>query len=148
MSEPIRLFIVTDDPDKACLAVIGFHRSELPPFIRIVMDADEIRSLPEGARCIGQWFQWGARRHDGAQLAWMERKDRGGLEGMTEAFYQRLEEWASKRRETEARILAEAVSELSDGRVIPYSEFSNAHAAAHAVASEKVAVMPNQSRWS
>ncbi|APO74247.1 hypothetical protein AM571_CH01412 [Rhizobium etli 8C-3] len=144
MSEPVHLFIVTDDAYQASYDVIGVHLVELPSFVRIVTKADDIRRLPTGVRCFGCWFAWGAREHDEAQLAWQERKDRGGLEGVTVTFLEKLDDWRAKRRVAEENILAEQ----NDAAVMSFEEFSNAHAAAHAVPSEKVTLMPKQQRWS
>jgi hypothetical protein len=147
VSEPVLLFIVTDDPDVASLAVIGLHRSELPAFVRIVTDADEIRRVPDGVRCVGYWSEWGSRKHDAAQLAWSDRKDAGGLEGLTVAFMTRLDEWLAKRAAAEAKLIAEALADAGDAPVTSFSEFANAQAAARAVETEKVSVLPKQSRW-
>ncbi|MBY5763610.1 hypothetical protein HFO06_10975 [Rhizobium leguminosarum] len=150
MTEPVRLFIVTDNPERACLSVLRCMPSDCPPFVRILTEADAIRAIPEKARCIGQWFAWSDRRPDEAQMAWEWRKGAGDIEGVSEAFFQRIDEWNAKRHEAEARILADAVAELTEGRVTSFSEFANAHAAATAVASENVAVFPSQprvSRW-
>lgn len=147
MSEPVRLFIVTDNPERASLDVLGCMLADCPPFARILTAAGDIAAIPEGARCIGQWFAWSDRRPDEAQMAWEDRKARGGIEGVSEAFFQRIDEWNAKRREAEARILAEAVADLSDGPLIPFSDLANAQAAAKATESGKVAVFSKQSRW-
>lgn len=145
--EPVRLFIVTDHPERACLSVLGCMLADCPPFARILTEAAAIAAIPEGARCIGQWFAWSDRRPDEAQMAWEDRKARGGIEGVSEAFFQRIDEWNAKRREAEARILAEAVADLSDAPLIPFSDLANAQAAAKATESDKVAVFSKQSRW-
>ncbi len=49
MSEDVRLYIVTDDPARACLAVIGCHLTELPPIFRIVTGSEQIAAIPNGA---------------------------------------------------------------------------------------------------
>ncbi|MFC5760547.1 hypothetical protein [Rhizobium sp. GCM10022189] len=147
MSEPIRLFIVTDDAAQACLAVMHCHLSDCPSFVRVLTSAADIRAVPDGARCIGQWFAWSDRSPTDAQMAWEWRRDIGGIEGVSLAFFDRVDEWNAKRRAAEEKILAEALGEAADGPVIPYSEFANAQAAARAVESETVAVLPKQSRW-
>ncbi len=145
--EPVRLFIVTDDAAQACLAVMHCHLSDCPSFVRLLTDGAEIRAIPEGARCIGHWFAWSDRNPSAAQMAWEWRKDIGGIEGVSLAFFERIDEWNAKRRAAEARILAEALGEAADGPVIPYSEFANAQAAARAVESETVKPFPKQQRW-
>ncbi|MBB2841440.1 UNVERIFIED_ORG: hypothetical protein GGE64_005223 [Rhizobium etli] len=146
--EPVRLFIVTDNPERACLSVLGCALGDCPPFARILTEAGEIAAIPEGARCIGQWFAWSDKRPDEAQLAWEDRKAAGGIEGVSEAFFQRIDEWNAKRRAAEAKILAEAVADLSDAPVRSFADLVNSNAAAKATASEKVAVFPSQSRVS
>lgn len=148
MSEAVRLFIATDDAARACLDVVGVHLTDLPPFVRIVTRAVDIRSLPEGARCIGCWFAWGARIHDDAQLAWQDRRAAGGLEGLTVAFLEKLDEWRAKRSETERKLLADILAETADAPVTQYSDFVNAQAAARAEPSASVAVLNRQQRWS
>lgn len=147
MTEPVRLFIVTDDARHACLAVMHCHLSDCPSFVRVLTVATDIRAIPEGARCIRQWFAWSDRNPTDAQMAWEWRRDIGGIEGVSLAFFERIDEWNAKRRAAEVKILAEALGEAADGSVIPYSEFANAQAAARAVEGEKVAVFPKQSRW-
>ncbi|MFK0330683.1 hypothetical protein ACIQUB_06125 [Rhizobium sp. NPDC090275] len=148
MSEPVHLFVVTDDAERASLDVVGVHLQDVPPFIRIVTEADEIRKLPVGVRCFGCWFAWGAHRHDAAQLAWQDRRFRGGIEGMTVKFLERLDEWRAKRAEAERRLVAEILAEASDAPVTQYADFINAQAAARAEPSATVAVLQRQSRWS
>ncbi|MEI2299317.1 hypothetical protein [Ensifer sp. MJa1] len=116
MTEPagIRLYIVTDDPARAALAVVACFVTEVPDFIRIVTDANEIRAIPDGARCIGHWFEWRDQRPSEAQLAWQElralRADQ--VEGVSKAFFERIDEWNAKRRAAERKRLAAIVSEM------------------------------------
>lgn len=148
MSEPIHLFVVTDDAERASLDVVGVHLQDVPPFIRIVTEAAEILKLPVGVRCFGCWFAWGARQHDVAQLAWQDRRFRGGLEGLTVKFLERMDEWRAKRAEAERKLLAEILSDADDAPITEYSDFINAQAAARAEPSASVAVLNRQSRWS
>lgn len=154
MSEAIRLFIATDDAARACLDVVGVHITDLPPFVCIVTEASEIRRLPDGARCIGCWFAWGARIHDAAQLAWQDRRAVGGLEGLTVAFLEKLDEWRDKRAAAERKLLAEILAEAGDAPVTQWIDFANAQAASslhndrRAEPSASVAVLNRQSRWS
>lgn len=147
MSEAIHLFVATDDAFRAAYDVVGVHLVEVPPFVHIVTKADDIRKLPMGVRCLGCWFAWGAREHDDVQLAWQERRDQGGIEGVTVTFLEKLDEWRAKRAAAEARILAEVLGDR-DAPVMSFSEFSNAQAAAHAEPSAAVVVLPRKTRWS
>ena len=110
----IRLYIVTDDPARAALAVVACCLSEVPKFIRIVTEAPEIRAIPDGACCIGQWFEWRDLRPSEAQLAWQEfRALRGDkVEGVGKALFERIDEWNAKRRVAERERLAAIVAEM------------------------------------
>lgn len=148
MSEAIHLFIITDNAERACFDVVGVNLHDLPSFVRIVTEAEEIRRLPEGVRCLGWWFAWGAREHDEAQLAWEDRRSEGGLEGVSQAFFQKLDDWKARRAAAEAKILEEALAERRDAPVMTFEEFANAQAASRAVESETVSVIPKKTRWS
>ena len=110
----IRLYIVTDDAKRASLAVVGCFLTEVPEFVRVVVDAKHIRAIPDGARCIGQWFEWRERRPTDAQLAWTELRALrdGKIEGVSQAFFDRIDEWNAKRRIAERERLAAIVIEM------------------------------------
>ncbi|MDX1166621.1 hypothetical protein GOL87_06485 [Sinorhizobium medicae] len=114
MSEGVRLYIVTDDPARACLAVIGCHSTELPPIFRIVTGPEQIAAIPNGARCIGYWFSWKVHHPSHAQMAWEELRagdgDRRPI-GLDDKFFQLVDEWNAKRRKAESERLASIVSE-------------------------------------
>jgi len=114
MSDGIRLYIVTDDPSEAALSEIGCLLFEVPPFIRILTTQAEIAAMPNGSRCIGRWFRWSDKRPTPAQYAWIDRREAGGIEGVSGAFYSRIDEWNDKRRAAEAEILAEALAERGE----------------------------------
>ncbi|RVE81439.1 hypothetical protein [Sinorhizobium meliloti] len=114
MNEDVRLYIVTDDPARACLAVIGCHLTELPPIFRIVTGPEQIAAIPNGARCIGHWFSWKVRRPSRAQMAWEELRARAGDRrpiGLDDKFFQLVDEWNAKRRKAESERLASIVAE-------------------------------------
>ena len=111
MSEPVRLYIVTDDRIQAALAELGCWPSEVPSFFQILTKAEDIAAIPNGARCIGRWFRWSEKHPTPAQYAWIDRREAGGIEGVSETFYARIDEWNDKRRATEAEILAQALAE-------------------------------------
>ncbi|MDX0213105.1 hypothetical protein GOC35_15795 [Sinorhizobium meliloti] len=115
MSEHVRLYIVTDDPAKASLDVLGCFLSEVPSFIRIVTDAAEVSGIPSGSRCLGYWCAWNSRRLSDAQLAWEELRsfENRRLQGVSEAFFSRIDEWNTKRRQAESDRLASIVAEYA-----------------------------------
>lgn len=110
----VRLYIVTDDARRAALAVVACCITEIPDFIRIITDEKDIRAIPDGTRCIGQWFEWRDLRPSEAQLAWQElRALRGGkIEGVSKTFFERIDEWNAKRRTAERERLAAIVAEM------------------------------------
>lgn len=115
MSEDVRLYIVSDDPAKASLDVLGCFLSEVPSFIRIITDATEVSDIPPGSRCLGYWCAWNNRRLSDAQLAWEELRSFGNrrIEGLNEAFFARIDEWNAKRRQAESDRLASIVAEYT-----------------------------------
>ncbi len=112
--DDVRLYIVTDNPPRACLAVIGCHLTELPSNFRIVTTPEQIAAIPNGARCIGYWFSWKTRQPSHAQMAWEELRaaiaDRRTI-GLDDKFFQLVDEWNAKRRKAESERLASIVAE-------------------------------------
>lgn len=115
MSEGVLLYIVTDDPAKASFDVLGCFLSEVPSFIRIVTYAADVSGIPPGSRCLGYWCAWNNRRLSDAQLAWEQHRTFGNrrIEGVTEAFFSRIDEWNAKRRQAESDRLASIVAEYA-----------------------------------
>ncbi|RVI12574.1 hypothetical protein CN206_11025 [Sinorhizobium meliloti] len=108
---------MTDDPAKASLDVLGCFLSEVPSFIRIVTDAAQVSGIPPGSRCLGYWCAWNGRRLSDAQLAWEELRSFGDprIEGVSEYFFSRIDEWNAKRRQAECDRLASIVAEYQGG---------------------------------
>lgn len=105
----VRLFIVTDDPRQAVRDVLGVSTLlEVPDFVRVVSAPMQIATLPDGARGIGRWY--GAHRSM-AEFAWMDRRARGGVSGVSAAFQDRLNEWKAARRAEETALLRQILAE-------------------------------------
>lgn len=134
MTDDVRLYLVTDDPARACLAVIGCHLTELPQIFRIVTEPEQIGAIPNGARCVGYWFSWNVHKLSHAQMAWEElRAGAGGRRpiGLDDKFFQLVDEWNAKRRQAESDRLASIVA-----------EYGNSHSRGGASAEK-----PQTQRW-
>lgn len=81
----IRLYIVCDDPAAGAWRVMQCLPGSLPAWVRVLTQPLDIIKMPDGARCIGTF----TRRNDhvsAAELAWRERRERGGISpGLTAA---------------------------------------------------------------
>ncbi|UTV37624.1 hypothetical protein MYG64_04720 [Ensifer adhaerens] len=95
----IRLFIVTNDPERALGETLGCATTNAPDWCRVVTDPVEILRLPDGAKCIGAWFGPGASPQESA---WRERRLVGGIVFLVDEDWQRLSAWIAKRRSGEA----------------------------------------------
>jgi len=89
-----RLTIVTNHPARAVLAVLGVDAA--PEWVRVITRAEDSAHLAPGSRVIGQWFE--PRKYRSAlEWAWIERKARGDLMGLSVEDCERLAEWAERR---------------------------------------------------
>ncbi len=117
MADDIRLFIITDHPRRAALAVLCVSSlSDVPSFVRIVTEPAAIARLPDGARCIGRWY---SARPGLAELAWIDRRALGGVEGISIAFQDRLNQWIDNRRAAEAAFVREVLGLVDESPAIP-----------------------------
>lgn len=91
----IRLFIVTNDPERALGETLGCATTNAPVWCRVISDPVEILRLPDGAKCIGAWFGPGASVQE---LAWRERRMFGGIVFLSDEDWQRLSAWLAKRK--------------------------------------------------
>lgn len=115
MSETVRLYIVTDDPKLACLAVLGCALSELPFWARILTTPKEIAGLPDGAPAQGRWY---AARPTLAELSWNDRKAGAGF-GLSAALQDGINAWIAKRAAAERALIAEACAEARPAPAAP-----------------------------
>ncbi|KSV64077.1 hypothetical protein N185_35510 [Sinorhizobium sp. GW3] len=91
----IRLFIITNDPERALGETLGCATTNAPTWCRVVSDAVEILRIPSGAKCIGAWFGPGASAQESA---WRERRIVGGIEFLSDADWQGLSAWIAKQK--------------------------------------------------
>jgi len=90
-----RLFIITNDPERALGETLGCATTNAPEWSRVVSDPVEILRLPDGAKCIGAWFGPGASAQESA---WRERRMFGGIVFLSDEDWQRLSAWIAKRK--------------------------------------------------
>ncbi|MBD9621869.1 hypothetical protein IB279_02805 [Ensifer sp. ENS06] len=91
----IRLFIVTNDPERALGETLGCATTNAPEWCRVVSDPVEILRLPSGSKCIGAWF---GRDGSAQESAWRERRLVGGIVFLTDEDWQGLSAWIAKRK--------------------------------------------------
>lgn len=84
------LFIVTNHARRATLGTLGV---ETPPdWCEVVTEPEAIHSLPDGARCFGVFFG----QPGPSEIAWDQRKRRGGTIGIDAADCERITNWRQK----------------------------------------------------
>lgn len=88
-----RLFIVTNHPARAVLAVLGVE--QCPSWCRVVTRVGEVINLPSGVKVIGQWFE-PRKFRSGLEWAFIERRGRGDLLGLSLEDCARLAAWAER----------------------------------------------------
>ncbi len=91
----IRLFLVTNNPERALGETLGCATTNAPEWCRVVSDPVEILRLPNGAKCVGAWFGLGASAQESA---WRERRMFGGIVFLSDDDWQRLSAWIAKRK--------------------------------------------------
>ncbi|MDB5582808.1 MAG: hypothetical protein JWR80_7984 [Bradyrhizobium sp.] len=88
-----RFYLITNDAPRAAL-LVNCHMGNLPGSIAVVDDPFAFAHVPDGAkyRC----FFWGTRdvvaNWEGF---WWARKGRGGVEGISEEEWSRIQAWAN-----------------------------------------------------
>lgn len=94
----IRLYIVTDNADRAVRYVLGVPRSDMPHWAAIADNSEAIHRIPAGSRCIGTWFEDGPLT-DNLRGQWEARRFfQRDTVGLSAKFLENLSEW-QKRRE-------------------------------------------------
>lgn len=91
----IRLFIITNNPERALGETLGCATTNAPEWCRVVSDPVEILRLPNGAKCVGAWFGLGTSAQESA---WRERRMFGGIVFLSDEDWQRLSAWIAKRK--------------------------------------------------
>ncbi|NVP54480.1 hypothetical protein [Mycoplana rhizolycopersici] len=95
MRKPVLFTVVTDDIDFALSQVFACARSNAPSFARVIDDPVEILALPHGAKV--HIAIWTTRRDtSGAEIAWRERRMRGGLVFLTDEEMEKVSRWRAR----------------------------------------------------
>lgn len=148
MSEPIRLVLVTDNPEKAAPAIFGMVLDHLPAWVLVMSDWRQIEALEEGAPCLAVWFPRGAQPSL-AELTWRERRQTVRLDDDFGHHFDRVTSWLERRSAAERELLARADTEDRDREgVATFAELTGAQAAHRAVETTVVKKFPQPSKWS
>lgn len=92
------LYVATDDAGIASVRLFGCIALQAPAWCVFCITPEKIAAIPDGARCIGLWST-SRRSRTAAEWAWIERRDRGGLQpGLTKEDMEGLAAWIEKRR--------------------------------------------------
>ncbi|MEV4609754.1 hypothetical protein MRBLMR1_004853 [Neorhizobium sp. LMR1-1-1.1] len=148
MSQPIRLVIVTDCPERAAPAIFGMAISQLPGWVLVMTDWQTIAKLEDGTPCMAFWSQ---KRGvvSLAEITWRERRQAVKLDDDFGRHFDRVTDWLDKRDAAEREILRQALAEMSDQEgVITFDELVQAQAAQRASESATIKKFPTKSRWS
>lgn len=89
-----RLTIVTNEPLRAVEAVLGV--GFIPPWCRVVTRAEDVAALGDGTKVIAQWFEPRSRRSL-LEWAFIARRERGGLVGLSAEDCDKLAAWAARQ---------------------------------------------------
>jgi hypothetical protein len=96
MSEPVRLYIITDDPERAAAYVFECPPAAIPPWARIVTGTVAISAIPDGIRCVDLWYSEASKNP--SALAWDIRKSSGRVRLMDDRDWDRLVRGLAHRR--------------------------------------------------
>lgn len=108
MSDEIRLYIITDNPEVAARRLIGCRASSLPGWMKLVTDAAVVETLPHGCSAMPH-FVGDKSRTFFLETVWHERRERGGIDYDAGKHLDRLKEWLLRREEAEQEIIADAI---------------------------------------
>lgn len=103
MKQP-RFYFVTNDLPRAALEFYC-HPGNLPHWMAVVDNLDDWMKIPAGAKCMGLWYG-SAGDVEGWRNAWLTRKERGDLIGVTPEELEKIHAWAeTARKEPDLRLL-------------------------------------------
>jgi hypothetical protein len=147
MSEPIRLVIVTDNPAKAAPAIFGMALSQLPGWVLVMTDWQEVGQIEDGAPCMAIWFQK-AGFVTLAEHTWRERRQAVKLDDDFQRHFDRVTVWLEKRDAAERDLLRIALTERVEAEgVVTFDEIVRDQSAQRAVETSTVKRFPSQSKW-
>lgn len=104
MSDPIRLRIITNNPARALMEeVLGVTLEDRPDWCAILTTPQELAAIPDGALCYAVFY---LPARDGfaaretltpLESAWLDRRARGGVQGLGVSEFQGMRAWRHKR---------------------------------------------------
>ena len=100
MSQPISLYILTDDAEAAARHVFRLPLAKLPSFFRVLTDWREIERLPENAPCLCFWVS-PRDRPSLAETAWRERRREVRLDDNYQTWMDRCVAWRVRKYEAD-----------------------------------------------
>lgn len=114
MSEAVRLYVVTDDPENAARWLMNCGLLGLPAWMRMVSAPYEVEKLPSGTSVMGLFFPKGTSRISYLETVWIERRERGGIDYDFGKHQEKLNDWMRRRDEAERRLLADALAQETE----------------------------------
>lgn len=117
-SEPIRLTIVTDNAERASLAIFGF-RLQLAameaPWCRFVDKAWHIPSIPDRAAVMAIWFDQDML----LEIRWFNERHKRPFNDDWCEQAERVTDWLAKRQARELALIAQAMGDADQPEATP-----------------------------
>ncbi|MDF2369408.1 MAG: hypothetical protein P1V21_01315 [Rhizobiaceae bacterium] len=104
MSDTIRLRIITNNPARALMEeVLGVTLEDRPNWCVVLTTPQEVAAIPEGALCYAVFYLPTCRGFAARETltplesAWLDRRARGGVQGLGASEFQGMRAWRQKR---------------------------------------------------
>lgn len=110
MTDAVRLYVITDNPDRAARYLMGCSPSALPVWARMVSDVSQIEALPSGVAAIGVFFPAEMRKPSLPEVFWRERVMRGGIDNDRGKHIAKLDDWLDRRAAAESQLISEYIA--------------------------------------
>lgn len=146
MSTP-RFHIVTNDAARAAL-VFSCHKGNLPSWLVVIDEPERMLALPDGAKVRCYWF--GSREtRTPWEGFWSIRKERGGLEWISEDEFLKIMAWVDEHRAGPSRLLLHG----EDGSAItqaaePIPDVEEAAASPDTTVNQPAESVKRKAKWS
>ncbi len=109
MSEPVRLTIVTDNAERASLAIFGFRLQTAAleaPWCRFVDKAYQIPGIPDKAAVMAIWFDQDVL----VEIRWFNERHKRHFSDDWAVQGPKISDWLKRREEKELALIASASS--------------------------------------